>query len=386
MKIGVIGAGRLGLTFALLCEKNGYEVLVSDVREDYVYNLNQKICVTNEPLIQDMLFESTKLSATTDNIEIIKNCDTIFTFVATPSTIEGNYDVSKVFEVSGNFNTASALDIPLYNKKFIIGCTTNPGDVEQIQQRLNMFNIQVAYNPEFIAQGEIVKGLEQSDILLIGTEYQELANELIEIYNRIQTTPVNAYIMSPKAAEITKIGINCFLTTKISYANMMGDIMTKAGIKGEIDMVLSAIGGDTRVGKKYMKYGFGFGGPCLPRDNRALGHYAKNLGMELNLPLTVDSFNKEHATFLKDYYVSLNPDKSNPFVMNYITYKRGTDILEESQQFQLCIDLLNEGYMVNVIEIDAISSKLNYLSESYDNRLKFYKQGTKPEGFIINLQ
>ena len=386
MKIGVIGAGRLGLTFALLCEKNGYEVLVSDVREDYVFNLNQKICITNEPLIQDMLFESTKLSATTDNIEIIKNCDTIFTFVATPSTIEGNYDTSKVFEVSGNFNTASALEVPLYNKKFIIGCTTNPGDTEQIQQRLNMFNIQVAYNPEFIAQGEIVKGLEQSDIVLIGTEYQDLANELIQIYNKIQTTPVNAYVMSPKAAEITKIGINCFLTTKISYANMMGDIMTKAGIKSEIDMVLSAIGGDTRVGKKYMKYGFGFGGPCLPRDNRALGHYAKNLGMELNLPLTVDSFNKEHATFLKDYYINLNPDKSNPFVMNYITYKRGTDILEESQQFQLCIDLLNEGYMVNVIEIDAISSKLNYLSESYDGRLKFYKQGTKPEGFIINLQ
>jgi nucleotide sugar dehydrogenase len=386
MKIGIIGAGRLGLTFALLCEKNGYEVLVSDVREDYVFNLNQKICITNEPLIQDMLFESTKLSATTDNIEVIKNCDTIFTFVATPSTIEGNYDTSKVFEVSGNFNTASSLEIPLYNKKFIIGCTTNPGDTEQIQQRLNMFNIQVAYNPEFIAQGEIVKGLEQSDIVLIGTEYQDLSNELIQIYNKIQTTPVNAYVMSPKAAEITKIGINCFLTTKISYANMMGDIMTKAGIKGEIDMVLSAIGGDTRVGKKYMKYGFGFGGPCLPRDNRALGHYAKNLGMELNLPLTVDSFNKEHAAFLKDYYINLNPDKSNPFVMNYITYKRGTDILEESQQFQLCIDLLNEGYMVNVIEIDAISSKLNYLSESYDGRLKFYKQGTKPEGFIINLQ
>jgi len=386
MKIGVIGAGRLGITFALLCEKNGYEVLVSDVREDYVYNLNQKICITNEPLIQDMLFESTKLSATTDNIEIIKNCDTIFTFVATPSTIEGNYDTSKVFEVSGSFNTASSLEIPLYNKKFIIGCTTNPGDTEQIQQRLNMFNVQVAYNPEFIAQGEIVKGLEQSDIVLIGTDYQDLANELIGIYNKIQTTSVNAYVMSSKAAEITKIGINCFLTTKISYANMMGDIMTKAGVKNEIDMVLTAIGGDTRVGKKYMKYGFGFGGPCLPRDNRALGYYAKNLGMELNLPLTVDSFNKEHATFLKDYNVNLNPDKSNPFVMNYITYKRGTDILEESQQFQLCIDLLNEGYMVNVIEIDVISSKLNYLSESYGGRLKFYKQGTKPEGYLINLQ
>ena len=386
MKIGVIGAGRLGLTFALLCEKAGYNVLVSDKREDYVQNLNQGVCVTNEPMIQKMLFEVYDFSATTDNIEIIRECDVIFTFVATPSTMDGNYDTSKVFEVANDFFTASQLEIPVYDKKFIIGCTTNPGDVEQIQDKLRMFNIQVAYNPEFIAQGEIVKGLEQSDIVLIGTEYPELGNMLVKIYEKLQTTPVNAQIMSSKAAEVTKIGINCFLTTKISYANMMGDILMKAGLNAEIDTVLSAIGGDSRVGKKYMKYGFGFGGPCLPRDNRALGYYAKNLGMELNLPLTVDEFNKEHSTFLKDHYISLNPNKEIPFVMNYITYKRGTDILEESQQFKLCIDLLDEGYSVNVIEIDEVSKNLQPLSESYNGRLKFYKQGTKPEGYVINLQ
>ena len=386
MKIGVIGAGRLGLTFALLCEKAGYNVLVSDKREDYVQNLNQGVCVTNEPMIKKMLFEVYDFSATTDNIEIIRECDVIFTFVATPSTMDGNYDTSKVFEVANDFFTASQLEIPVYDKKFIIGCTTNPGDVEQIQDKLRMFNIQVAYNPEFIAQGEIVKGLEQSDIVLIGTEYPELGNMLVKIYEKLQTTPVNAHIMSSKAAEVTKIGINCFLTTKISYANMMGDILMKAGLNAEIDTVLSAIGGDSRVGKKYMKYGFGFGGPCLPRDNRALGYYAKNLGMELNLPLTVDEFNKEHSTFLKDHYISLNPNKEIPFVMNYITYKRGTDILEESQQFKLCIDLLDEGYSVNVIEIDEVSKNLQSLSESYNGRLKFYKQGTKPEGYVINLQ
>jgi nucleotide sugar dehydrogenase len=386
MKIGVIGAGRLGLTFALLCEKAGYDVLVSDKREDYVQNLNQGVCLTNEPMIQKMLFEVYDFKATTDNIEIIRECDVIFTFVATPSTVDGNYDTSKVFEVANDFFTASQLEIPVYDKKFIIGCTTNPGDVEQIQDKLRMFNIQVAYNPEFIAQGEIVKGLEQSDIVLIGTEYPELGNMLVKIYEKIQTTPVNAHIMSSKAAEVTKIGINCFLTTKISYANMMGDILMKAGLNAEIDTVLSAIGGDTRVGKKYMKYGFGFGGPCLPRDNRALGYYAKNLGMELNLPLTVDDFNKEHASFLKDHYISLNPNKETPFVMNYITYKRGTDILEESQQFKLCIDLLDEGYCVNVIEIDEVAKNLQSLSESYNGRLKFYKQGTKPEGYVINLQ
>ena len=386
MKIGIIGAGRLGLTFALLCEKNGYEVNVSDVREDYVFNLNQKICLINEPLIQSMLLDSTKFSATTNNLEVIKNSDIIFIFVATPSTLEGNYDTTKVFDVVSDFYSANSQEIPLYNKKVIIGCTTNPGDTEQVQQRLNMFNIQVAYNPEFIAQGEIVKGLEQSDIVLIGTEYTELCNNLIDIYKKIQTTDVNAYVMSPKAAELTKIGINCFLTTKISYANMMGDIMIKSGLENEIGMVLSAIGGDTRVGKKYMNYGFGFGGPCLPRDNRALGHYAKNLGMELNLPLTVDNFNKEHANFLKEYYIGKNPDKTVPFVMNYITYKKGTDITEESQQFQLCIDLLDEGYTLNVIEIDSVSKQLNSLSESYNGRLKFFKVGTNPEGYKINLQ
>jgi UDPglucose 6-dehydrogenase len=386
MKIGIIGAGRLGLTFALLCEKAGYEVIVSDKREDYVFNLNNNICNTNEPLIQKMLFEVSKFSATTDNLEIIKTCDVIFTFVATPSTTDGSYDTSAVFEVANDFFEASKQDIPVFNKKLIVGCTTNPGDVEQVQKRLSMFSMQVAYNPEFIAQGEIVKGLEESDIVLIGTEYQELANELISIYTKIQTTPVNAHVMSCKAAEITKIGINCFLTTKISYANMMGDILTKSNLSNEIDSVLKAIGGDSRVGNKYMKYGFGFGGPCLPRDNRALGHYAKELGMELNLPFTVDEFNKEHASFLKDFFMKQNPDKTIPFVMNYITYKRGTDILEESQQFKLCLDLLNEGYYLNVIEIDAVSKQLSDLSEEHNGRLKFYKPGTTPEGFVINLQ
>jgi nucleotide sugar dehydrogenase len=386
MKIGIIGAGRLGLTFALLCEKAGYEVIVSDKREDYVYNLNHGICDTNEPLIQKMLFEVNNFSATTSNIEIIENTDIIFTFVATPSTTDGSYDTSAVFEVANDFFTASKMEISIFNKKFIVGCTTNPGDVEQIQNKLSMFSIQVAYNPEFIAQGEIVKGLEQSDIVLIGTEYQELANELVQIYNKIQTTPVHAHIMSPKAAEITKIGINCFLTTKISYANMMGDILTKSNLGNEIDVVLNAIGGDTRVGKKYMKYGFGFGGPCLPRDNRALGHYANELGLKLNLPLTVDEFNKEHAEFIKNFFIKQNPDKTIPFVMNYVTYKRGTDILEESQQFKLCLDLLEEGYYVNVIEIDPVIKQLSDLSEQYNNRLKFYKPGTTPEGFVINLQ
>jgi len=385
MRIGVIGAGKLGLTFALLCEKNGYDVIVSDVREDYIQNLKQKVCLTNEPLIQQMLFGVNNFTATTENLEVIDNSDFIFTFVPTPPTIDGNYDTSKVFEVVSDFYSASARDLSVFNKKFIIGSTTNPGDVEQIQQNLSKFSIQVAYNPKFIEYDEMVKGIEQSDIVLIGTEYNELSNELIQLHKKLQTIKINAYVMSAKAAEIAKIGVNGFLTTKISYANMIGEIMIKAGIKDEIDVVLNAIGGDTMVGKKYMKYGFGFGGPFLPKDNRVLSHYGSSLGMELILPLSVDNCNKEHAVFLKDYYIQQNPNKMIPFVMNHISYKKGTDILEESQQFQLCIDLLNEGYTLHVIEITEIAKKLISLSESYNNRLKFFPIGTKPEGYEIKL-
>lgn len=386
MKIGIITDNIFGLSFALLSEKHGHDIIISDNKEDYVFNLNQKICLTNEPLIQSMLLNTKNFSATTSNLEVIKNSDIIFIFVTTPSTLDGNYDTKMVFDIVGEFYTASSLNIPLYNKKLIVSSTTNPGEVEQIQTRLNMFNIQVAYNPVFTTQGEIVKGFEQSDIVLIGTEYTDLSNELIKIYNKIQTTSVNAYIMSPKAAEITKIGINCFLTTKISYANMIGEIMIKAGIQNEIDMVLSAIGGDSRIGKKSLKYGFGFGGPYLPKNNKVLGHFSKSLGMELNLPLAVDDFNREHANFIKNYYIQKNPDKTIPFVMDNISYKKGSDILEESQQFQLCVDLLNDGYILNVIASDSIANKLSQMSESYNHRLKFFRPGTNPQGYKITLQ
>ena len=385
MIIGIIGGDKVGLSFGLLCEKNGYEVIIHDENEDYVYNLNQKICTTNEPMIQSMLFDVKQFSATTDTLEVIKNSDIIFTYVDTPINIDGDYDTRKVFEVIANFYSASSLNIPLYDKKFVVGSTTNVGDVSQIQERLNMFNIQVAYNPLHAPNGNIISGIESSDIILIGTEYQELTNELIKIYNKVLKVPVNVYSMSIKAAELTKLAISSFVATKITYGNMIGDIMTKLGLQSEIDMVLTTIGGDSRIGKKSLKYGFGYGGPSLPNDNRALGIFTKNLGIESNLPLHTDSVNKEHSSFLKNFFIQQNPNKEIPFVIEHITYKKGTNILDESQRFQLCIDLLNEGYFLNVIELDEISKKLNSLSESYNNRLKFYKVGSKPEGYKITL-
>jgi nucleotide sugar dehydrogenase len=361
MKIGIIGAGRLGICFALLLEQSGYEVVASDVREDYVKSLQKKTIITNEPKVQELLTKSKNITFKTGNFDVIRECDILYTLVATPSIPDGSYDVSAVWNVINDIQESKNLGIDVKGKTFVVGCTTNPGDCALFQNQLSSYGVDVFYNPEFIAQGSIIKDLENADMVLIGGDGKHL-DDLKEIYNRIQVTEPKVCSMSTTAAELVKLAVNCFLTTKISYANMVGEVMSLAGLEEEIDNVLKAIGSDTRVGNKYLKYGYGFGGPCLPRDNRSFAAYAKKLGLQYNLGAVTDDFNNEHSKFLKDYFIKKN-NKNLPFCFHYISYKEGTDILAESQQYRLCLDFLNEGYKVYVIE--------DYVKSQCDDRIIF---------------
>ena len=372
MKIGLIGAGRLGICLALLMENAGYDVLVSDIREDYVENLNKKIIETAEPHVAEHLKEARNIEATTDNKRVIRECNIIFTLVATPSLADGSYNVNAVYDVIRDIQTAGDVS----GKTFVVGCTTNPGDCARFQDLLTSYGVSVIYNPEFIAQGSIIKDLTHADMVLIGGDNEEVMHSLSEMYKKIQVTKPKISFMSTTAAELVKLAVNCYLTTKISYANMVGEVMTMAGLENEIETVLNAIGNDSRVGNKYLKYGYGFGGPCLPRDNRSFAAFAKKQGLNYNLGETTDNFNVEHAKFLKNYFLKKNTD-SHPFYFEYVSYKKGTDILTESQQYNLCVDLLNEGHIVYIDDIESIIKQLGHLSEKYGDRVKF---GAPPEG------
>ncbi len=366
MKIGLIGAGRLGICFSLLCEKAGYDVLVSDIREDYVAALQNKTIKTNEPLVSELLQTSENFEATTDNQRVLEECDIIYTLVSTPSLPSGDYDISAVWKVVNDIIISG-----VKNKPFIVGCTTNPGDCEKFQEELNDIGWEVFYNPEFIAQGSIVRDLQNADMVLVGGAEGETYNELRRLYKSIQITDPKISNMSTTAAEIVKLAMNCYLTTKISYANMVGEVMTLAGLGNEIKTVLTAIGNDTRVGRKYLNYGYGFGGPCLPRDNRAFAAFAAHQGMEYNLGETVDNFNNQHATFLLEQVIRDN-DQGLPFYFDYISYKKGTDMLVESQQYKLCLDLLDAGHVVYIDDIESIVNQVEtQLVNTYGDRVRF---------------
>jgi len=369
MKIGVIGAGRLGICFALLAESVGHDVYVSDVRSHYVDQVNAKEIYSNEPEVEDLLLRSKKLRATTNNQDVIKHSDIIFTFVPTPSLDDGSYDCSLVDSVVCDLLRAPNLE----GKKFIVGCTTNPGYVDQVDKRLEGKGISVFYSPEFVAQGSIVRDMRKADMILCGGRDDEGFEKIKLIYSSFMDSDVNFYPMSNTAAEITKIGINCFLTYKISYANMMGQILYKAGCGDEIPNILSSIGADSRIGSKYLNYGLGFGGPCLPRDNRALGYYADKVGLKYSLPQVTDDFNEAHADFIKNYCVDRNTE-GLPFFIDSIGYKIGCDLVIESPRLRLVEDLLKDGHRVYVQEIDDVIEKYQEeLEEDYGDNIIFVK-------------
>jgi len=353
MTIGIIGPGRLGICFALLLEKIGHSVVVSDIRKSYVDSINNKNIESNEPQVKELLNASTKLKAVYKNSQVIEQCDLIFAIVSTPSTPSGRYNVSSLEEIVQEF--ASRKDVK--GKTLIITSTTNPGDCEKFQAHLKDAGVNLLYNPEFIAQGSIITDIQTADMILIGGTDQQSINAVILLYSELQSKNPNIHCMSLTAAEVVKIAINCYLTTKISYANIVGQVLVSSGLENEMKAVLSAIGNDTRIGTKYLNFGHGFGGPCLPRDNRSFGNYATSLGIEFNLGNQIDEFNKSHLGFLKQYYINKNVNNL-PFYFKYVSYKESTDIFDESQQLALCKELLKDGFLVYIEDSYLINTYL----------------------------
>lgn len=385
MRIGIIGCDIIGLTFALLCEEQGYEVLITDENEDFIFNLNQKICITNEPLIQGLLLNSNRLSGTTEPIEIIRESDIIFTFAETKPSVEETFDTSKIFDITKHFFTATSLDIPLYDKKFVVCSVMNPGDTDQIQKRLSMFNIEVSYNPPIVNHGSLVDNFKNSDVIIIGSDYDKTKEDLSLIYRKISKGLVNFYLMSIKSAEVTKIGIDGFLATKITYANLISNLMMKMGINDEVDLVLNAIGNDSRIGVKNFKNTYGFDGPSIPKSNRALVKYLNDVELKHALPSSVNDDNNYQIQLLKTKYIQLNPDKSIPFIFDNLGYLNDR-LFDESQELKLCVELLDEGYTIHTYKAGVIPLDLIKLSENYENKIKFFKPVSSPQGYKIKLK
>jgi len=350
--ISVIGIGRLGLCLSLVLEKAGYNVVGCDIDENYVKKINNKSFNSHEANVNTFLKESQNFHATTNLATAVKHGDLIFVTVRTDSEPDGKYDHSQVESV---VNSIIDLGEQKERKHLVLNCNVNPGYSNIVGNRLKEFNWDVSYNPETIAQGTIINDYLNPDCVYIGTRTGELADQIESVYKTMCNNDPKVHKMDRLSAELTKVSLNCFLTTKISFANMVGDLATQMGANPE--KILSAVGSDSRIGTKYFKYGFGYGGPCFPRDNRAFIKCATDNSMPSDLCKSSDNINRKHLDFQVKQFMK-NWDIRKPVHIKSVTYKEGTTILEESQQLAYALRLAESGYKVIIKESEEVIQQL----------------------------
>ena len=341
--ITVIGVGRLGLGLALLIEKGGYNVCGVDIFPDYVKCLNEKTYKTQEPEYEKLLMESKNFHATTDLQEGLNFSDIIFIVVQTPNGGGDRfYDHTILSNLLVKINKCK-----VKNKDIIVGCTVMPKYIDEIGKVLieDCENTTLNYNPEFIAQGEIIKGFLNPDIILIGAENESLGKKLEEIYSKFTLSNPRYCVLTPLEAEIVKISINGFITTKLSFANMISDVCDNCG--ADKNKVLSSVGGDSRIGNKYFRPGYSFGGPCFPRDTVALKQFVDKMNIDSDLLTATTKYNNEHVKFQTNQLLEKNSEKEE-FEFTDVCYKENSKIpiIEESAILKIAENIAKMGKKV----------------------------------------
>ena len=377
--ISVIGVGRLGLCWALVLEKAGYNVVGCDIVDEYVRALNEKTFTSSEPHVDEYLCASTNFRATTSLKDAVSHGDIIFVNVRTDSDVTGKYDHSQVDSViDGLWDLGEQPEA----KHLVIATNVNPGCCDALATLLGPLNYSVSFSPEYVPQGRIIEWNENPEMVVIGEASEEMGDELQRVIEAIGKNNAPVFRMDRLSAEISKLALNCYLTMKISYANSIGDLALRAGANAE--KILGAIAGDSRIGGKYLSYGFGYGGPCFPRDNKALIHYADTVGASVPLNAAADIVNTEHLAFQTSHFIeTVDKDtlvifdgNSNEFNFNEgkfgsVAYKTGTVILEESQQLFFAIQLAQSGYQVEIRDTAAV---INEVKAAYGDLFQYEVQ------------
>ena len=329
-KLTVVGIGKLGLCNALIFEKAGYDVVGVDISESYCDALNLKNYESDEPYVTDYLRSAINFRATTSLTDGLAHSDLIFIVVDTPNgNDENHYDHSKL---SGLLETINQLQVK--DKDLIICCTVMPGYLDGEARKLvrDCEGVTLSYNPEFIAQGEVIHTFENPDMVLIGEANSEVGDRLQEVYTNTCTNQPYFSRVPVLEAEITKIAVNGFITTKLSYANMIGDLCERIG--ADKHQVLSAVGKDSRIGSKYLKPGLSFGGPCFPRDTRALSKVIRKYGIEPLLPDAAGQYNELHNEYMVGAMLKSGEDV---YLFDDVSFKENcaVPITEESAKLKM---------------------------------------------------
>jgi UDPglucose 6-dehydrogenase len=349
--ISVIGLGKLGCSMLAGMASRGLNVIGVDVNPRTVEAVNAGREPVQETGLGEMIAaHKPRIRATLDVNDAVLNSDISFVIVPTPSDERG------AFTLQYAKFAFKSLGLALKKKAgyhvIVLTSTVLPGAtrhgllpiLEQVSGKKCGPDFGLCYNPEFIALGSVIRDFLNPDFYLLGQFDQQSGNLLEEVHQRVSQNNAPVKRMSIENAELAKIAVNSFVTMKISFANMLAEFCEKLP-GGDVDVVSDALGMDKRIGRKYLTGGFGFGGPCFPRDNVALNFMGAQLGVDSRLLKTNDDYNRGLS---KRYVEKLQPHlpKGTNVAVLGLAYKPLSHVIEESPGIYLCRALSEAGYRV----------------------------------------
>lgn len=351
-KISVFGLGKLGAPLLACLAHKGYEVTGIDVDPGKIEAINQGRAPVFETGLQEMIAGSAaRVRATPDGAAAVLASDVSFVVTATPSEPEGGFSLRYVLPVCETIGKALAqkksYHLVVLTSTVMPGCTGGAvcEALEHASGKKAGKDFGLCYSPEFIALGSVIRDFLNPDFVLIGESDTRAGDTLQAIYNRTCGNPPAAR-MNFVNAELTKLSVNTFVTTKISYANMLAAICSRLP-GADVDVVTEALGKDSRIGKKYLKGALGYGGPCFPRDNKAFAALGRKLEVPALLAEATDHTNDEVVRRLAGLIEHLSREKDVIGILG-LSYKPNTDVVEAAQGLLLAQTLVQDKYNVVV--------------------------------------
>lgn len=347
-KISIVGLGKLGTPMAAAIAAKGLEVIGVDIDPRKVEAINHLKPPVYEPGLAEMLQKAgQRLRATTDLRQAVRESQATFVVVATPSQADGHFSLEYVLAACQTIG--EVLREKSDKHIVIITSTVSPLSMdehirpylEEISGKQAGIHFGLAYNPEFIALGTVIRDFLNPDLILIGESDKETGDILQIFYDRILETKPAYARMNFINAELAKLSINTYVTTKISFANMLARLCEHLP-GADVDVVTQALGKDSRIGPKYLKGAVSYGGPCFPRDNLALIAIARRVGVLADVAETTDAFNRGQNRWLADF-VHQHTQVGEKVGILGLAYKAGSDVIEESPAIYLIRYLLDRG-------------------------------------------
>lgn len=368
MKIAVIGTGYVGLVTGTCFAETGNDVTCVDIDKNKVEKMRNGIVPIYEPHL-DVLFERNikqgRLKFTTELKEAVDDAAIIFLALPTPPGEDGSADLSYILGV------ADELGKIITDYKVIVDKSTVPvGTAEKVTAAIaknSKVDFDVVSNPEFLREGFAVDDFLKPDRVVIGTSSDRARKTMEHLYKPYVRQGNPIIFMDEKSAELTKYAANSFLATKITFMNEIANFCEKVG--ADVDMVRIGIGSDTRIGKRFLFPGIGYGGSCFPKDVQALAKSGKEYGYEFSILDSVMRINEEQKVIImpkiKAYFN--NDLKDKKIALWGLAFKPDTDDIREAPALYIIDELLKLGAEITAYDPEAMDN----VKEKYGDKINF---------------